>query len=152
MNKRPVVVVDADAIIAQTNPADIHHQKANAISNGLIKINAQVIYPITAIVEAATHMQRVLNSSASAYGTAGLMVETDVQVSEVNKQTLTTALKYFGPTTSKKNSLFDCVVAAVAQKHKADAIFSFDHFYVKNGFVLAERLLTLWRRDASDLV
>jgi len=140
MNKPPIVIVDADAIIAQTNPDDIHHQKASAISQNLIEINAQVIYPVMAIAEAATHMQRVLNSTASAYGTAQLMIEAGAQVAEVNKQTIATALKYFSPTTSKKNTLFDCLVAAVAQEYKADAIFSFDRFYVKRGFKLAEDL------------
>lgn len=140
MNKPPVIIVDADAIIAQTNPKDIHHQKAEAISQSLIGMNAQVIYPATAVAEAATHMQRVLNSTASAYGTAQLMVEADAQVAEVTKQTLATALKYFSPATSKKNTLFDCIVAAVAQEHEADAIFSFDQFYVKKGFKLAENL------------
>lgn len=141
MNKPPVVIVDADAIIAQTNPEDIHHQKAIAISRNLIEMNAQVIYPATAVAEAATHMQRVLNSTASAYGTAQLMTEADAQVAEVNKQTIANALKYFGPTTSKKNTLFDCIVAAIAQEHKADAVFSFDKFYVKRGFKLAENLV-----------
>ncbi|MDP3994704.1 MAG: type II toxin-antitoxin system VapC family toxin [bacterium] len=140
MNKPPVVIVDADAIIAQTNPEDIHHQRAGVISRNLIKMNARVIYPATAVVEAVTHMQRVLNSTVSAYKTAQLMSGADAQIAEISKQTITTALEYFGPTTSKKNTLFDCIVAAVAQKHKADAIFSFDRFYVKKGFKLAENL------------
>jgi predicted nucleic acid-binding protein len=141
MNKPPIVVVDADAIIAQTNPVDIHHQRADTISQNLIALNAQVVYPVTAVAEAATHIQRVLNSTVGAYGTAQLMTETGAQVAEVTKQTLATALKYFSPTTSKKNTLFDCIVAAVAEEYKADAIFSFDHFYVKRGFELAENLL-----------
>lgn len=140
MNKPPIVIVDADAIIAQTNPLDTHHEKATAISQYLIEMNARVIYPLTAVTEAATHMQRVLNSTASAYGTAQLMTEAGAQVAEVNKQTLASALKYFSPQASKKNTLFDCIVAAVAQEHKADAIFSFDQFYIKKGFKLAQDL------------
>ncbi len=140
MNKPPVVIVDADAIIAQTNPEDMHHEKASAISQNLIKLNAQVVYPATAVVEAATHMQRVLNSTASAHGTAQLMSGADAQIAEVNKETLSAALKYFSPKTSKQNTLFDCIVAATAHEYKADAIFSFDHFYVKSGFKLAEDL------------
>jgi hypothetical protein len=42
MSKPPIVVVDADAIIAQTNPQDIHHQKATTISKNLIDKNAIV--------------------------------------------------------------------------------------------------------------
>ena len=140
MNKQPVVIVDADAIVAQANPKDVHHQKANAISQSLINMNAQVIYPVTAIAEAATHMQRVLNSTPSAYGTAQFMTDPSAQVAEVNKQTLTNALNYFSPITSKKNTLFDCIIAAVAKERKADAIFSFDRFYTKKGFTLAEEL------------
>lgn len=140
MNKRPIVIVDSDAIIAQTNPNDIHHQKAKEISQNLININAQVLYPSTTIAESTAHLQRVLNSTASAYGTAQLMTSPDSQVVEVNKQTLIDALKFFSPTSSKKNTLFDCIVAAVADDNNADAIFSFDGFYKKNGFKLASEL------------
>lgn len=140
MNKQPVVVADADALIAQTNPSDVHHQKATTISQNLINMNAQVIYPVTVIAEAATHMQRVLNSNASAYGTVQLMTEPASQVVEVNKQTLVNSLKYFNSYSSKKNTVFDCIVAAVAEEYKADAIFSFDHFYKNKGFKLAKDL------------
>ncbi|HLD26816.1 MAG TPA: type II toxin-antitoxin system VapC family toxin [Patescibacteria group bacterium] len=141
MNKQPVVVIDADAMIAQTNPKDIHHQKATEISQSLIKQNAQVLYPTTTIAEATAHMQRVLNSTASAYGTVQLMTNPEAQVVEVNKQTLDNALRYFSPTTSKKNTLFDCIVAAIAEEYKADAIFSFDKFYKSKGFTLASELI-----------
>lgn len=140
MNNQPIVVADADAIIAQTNPDDIHHHNANAISQDLVNINAQVIYPVTAIAEATTHMQRVLNNTTNAYGTVQLMTDPAAQVVEVNKQTLVTALKYFNPTTSKKNTLFDCIVASVAEEYRADAIFSFDKFYKSKGFRLASEL------------
>lgn len=140
MNKPPVVIVDADAIVAQTDPDDVHHQKANAISENLIAMNAQVLYPVTAIAEAATYMQRALNSTASAYGTVQLMVDPSTQVVDVDRQILTHALSYFHPTTSKKNTVFDCIVAAVAEQYDADAIFSFDQFYTKKGFQLAEDL------------
>lgn len=136
----PIVIVDADAIIAQTNPKDIHHQKANVISQNLSRLNAQVIYPTTVIAEAATHIQRVLNDTASAYGTAQMIVEENTQVVEVNGRTIAKALNFFSPTTSKKNTLFDCIVATVAEEYKADAIFSFDKFYEKKGFKLASEL------------
>jgi len=141
MNKPPKVIVDADAIIAQANPYDMHHKTAGTISEALIKMNAQVIYPSTAIVESNAFIQRPLNSSASAYGTAVIFTNPNVQVAEVNQQTLKTALKYFSPTTSKKNTLFDCIVAAVADEQKADAIFSFDNFYRKKGFKLASEIV-----------
>ena len=135
-----IVIGDADAIIAQTDPQDVHHKKAISISNELKNQDAQIIYPVTAVLEAATHMQRVLNSTASAYGTAIVFSNPDIQVAEVNHDTLKNALNYFSPKTSKKNTLFDCVVAAVAEEYKADAILSFDKFYKSKGFKLASEL------------
>ncbi len=80
MNKRPIVIADSDAIIAQTNPKDIHHKKAFEISQNLVNINAQVLYPTTTIAESTAHMQRVLDSTALAYGTAEFMTSSDAQV------------------------------------------------------------------------
>lgn len=137
-----VVIGDADAIIAQADPEDVHHEKAIRISTNLKNQDAQIIYPVTAILEAATHMQRVLSSTASAYGTAVVFSNPDVLVIEVNQNTLKKAVKYFDPNTSKKNTLFDCTVAAVAEENKADAIFSFDKFYKSKGFRLASELKT----------
>ena len=140
MNKPLKVIVDADAIIAQVNPDDNHHLTAGIIAEFLIKINAQLVYPITAVVESNAFIQRPLNSTASAYGTAVIFTNPDVQIAEVNQKTLKNALKYFSPKTSKKNTLFDCIVAAIAEEQKADAIFSFDKFYKKKGFKLASEL------------
>lgn len=140
MNKQIIIVVDADAIIAQTNPEDVFHQSANAISQVLINLNARILYPITAIVEANAHIQRVLNDSASAYETAVFMGSPVPEVVETNKQTLLNALDYFSSSTSKKNTLLDCIVAAIAKEYKADAIFSYDKFYKRNGFKLASEL------------
>jgi len=137
---RLLVVGDADAIIAQMDPDDIHHQKANIISHSLKSKDAQIIYPVTAILEAATHIQRVLNSTAGAYDIAVVFSDPDIQLVEVNQNTLKSAIKYFDPNTSKKNTLFDCIVAAIAEEYKADAIFSFDKFYKNKGFKLAIRL------------
>ena len=95
------------------------------------------IYPSTAIAESNAYMQRVLNSTASAYGTAVIFTSPGVQVAEVNGETLKHALKYFSHTASKKNTLFDCIVAAIAEDNNADAIFSFDRFYKRKGFKLA---------------
>ena len=140
MNNPPKVIVDADAIIAQVNPNDKHHKAATKISQSLNNMNAHVIYPSTAIAESNAYMQRVLNSTASAYGTAVLFTNPGVQIADVGGETIKQAIKYFSPATSKKNTLFDCIVAAVAQENNADAIFSFDGFYKKNGFKLASEL------------
>lgn len=138
--KSNLVVGDADAIVAQANSEDLNHNKAVRIAQELIFSQVRVIYPVTAVIEAVTHIQRALNSGVTAFGTAQLMANPAVEIVEVGKQTLAKAINYFSPTTSKKNTLFDCVVAAVAKENKADAIFSFDKFYKKRGFKLASEL------------
>ncbi len=140
MNKHRKVIVDADAIIAQADSNDKHHYTAKTIAESLVQMNVQVFYPATAIAESNAYIQRVLNNTASAYGIAVILTEPHVHIAEVNQQTLKMAMKYFSPTTSKKNTLFDCIVAAVAEEYKADAIFSFDSFYKKKGFKLASEL------------
>lgn len=140
MVKPLVVVVDADAIVAHVKEDDKNHQVAMATSSSLVSSNAKVIYPATTIAEAVTFIQRPLNNPTTAYGTAQLMAGSSTQVAEVNQQTLSNAMKYFSATGSKKNTLFDCIVIAIAKEVHADAIFSFDRFYKKQGFKLASEL------------
>lgn len=136
----PVVVVDADAIVAQAYPDDSNHKLAVSLSEMLNKLDAQVIYPASAILEATTVLQGRLNSGATAYDIAVAFSDPNIQIAEVNQTTLGRAIKHFSPTTSKKNTLFDCIVAAIAEEYKADAIFSFDKFYTTHGFKLAKEL------------
>lgn len=140
MNNPPIVIVDADAIIAQAFPNDSNHKLALKISTHLHTVHARVIYPSTAILEATTALQGKLNSGATAYGTAVVLMDPYVEVAEVGHEDLQHAVEYFSPTGSKKNTLFDCVIAAIAEKNDADAIFSFDKFYKTKGFRLASEL------------
>lgn len=137
------IVVDADAIIAQADANDAHHGPATEISKSLVTMKASVVYPATAIIESTAYMQRVLNSTASAYDTAVVLTDPGVQVAEVNQNTIRNAMKYFSPNASKKNTLFDCIVATIADEQNADAIFSFDKFYTHKGFKLASDIAEL---------
>ena len=139
MSKSPIVVVDTDVIIAQNNPDDALHQRVETVYRKLESLGARLIYPATTVAEATTYIQRPLNSTASAYGTAQILSQ-EVEIVEINQQTIRSAIKYFSPTSSKKNTLFDCIVAAIAEEKQADAIFSFDNFYKKKGFKLASEL------------
>lgn len=58
-------------------------------------------------------------------------------VQVVERKTLLQALALFNPDGSKRNSLFDAVIATRAKQVEADAIFSFDQWYKKVGFPLA---------------
>ena len=135
------IVVDSDAIIAQLKEDDTNHLLAKKISDLLVSTNADVIFPMSAILESTAFMQRVLSSGASAYGTALTFTDPNVKVVEINQELLRKAVGYFDPKGSKKNTLFDCIVAAVAEEEQADAIFSFDHFYKAKGFTLINELI-----------
>lgn len=137
----PIVVVDADAIVAQAHPTDANHDKAVKIAQSLKDSNAQMIYPVTAIYEAVTVLQHKLSSTATAYGTAVIFTDPTFNVVDVNQKTIARSVKnYFEARTSKKNTLFDCTILDMAAKYKAHAIFSFDSFYKKRGFKLAQDL------------
>lgn len=140
VKKNMIVVVDADAIVAQASPEDNLHAKAASITQKLARLNTQVIYPASAICEAITHIQKVLNNGQIAYELALAFTDFNISIIDINRGTIKHAARFFSPKTSKKNTFFDCIVAAVAEKKKADAIFSFDGFYKKNGFKLASEL------------
>jgi len=134
-DSRPIVIVDADVIVAQSILNDSNHNKALHASNTLKEIKARIVYSATAILEAVTVIQKK-RSSVLAYNVANLLTKDRVEVAQVDDDILANAMAYFNPTTSKKNTLFDCVIMAVANKYNTDIIFSFDKFYTKQGFRL----------------
>ncbi|MBU1200838.1 PIN domain-containing protein [Patescibacteria group bacterium] len=139
---RLLIVVDADAIVAQVFKGDSNHARATEIVQKLMKAGVKIIYPVTAVCEAVTVIQRVLGSKIVARETAKLFTESDTSVVNVNGEIYFKAVsKYFSNAVSKKDTIFDCCVAAVADEYQADAIFSFDAFYKKKGFVLASELV-----------
>jgi predicted nucleic acid-binding protein len=135
------VVVDADGLIALFSKDDAHAETAMVLLQELVREEAKILYPSTAIVEATTTLQRKLNQPQLAAQIAELVKENQFPVEAVNEETLSDAVTYFKSTErSKHNTLFDAVVAAVAKKTNADAIFSFDKWYTKQGFVLVAEL------------
>lgn len=72
----------------------------------------------------------------------------DFPVHAVDHAILTEAGELFNPDGSKKNTLFDAVVAALAKRLNADAIFSFDEWYRKIGMTLTEDLITAKKKAA----
>ena len=133
-----LVVADADAIIAVTMVGDANHSKAILVEKGLKERGVRLLYPVTAIAEAVTFMQRALSSGATARAAAESFSNKDVEKADMDNEILERAVRrYFRFIVSKKNTIFDCIVAAVADKHDTKEIFSFDGFYKKCGFKLA---------------
>ena len=139
-NKPLVVVADADSIVAQAYADDINHELTLELGIKLHKQGAHILFPATAIAEAITTLQRKFSEPHLAASTLDLFTEPTIAIEDVDEEIIREAKKLFDPNRSKKNTLFDCIVATQAKKHNADAIFSLDDWYTKLGFKLVSEL------------
>ncbi len=140
MNKSLIIVADADAIVAQAIASDSNHNLTLNLGQKLENSRAHVIFPATAITEAITTLQRKFSDPYLAAATLEVFTDSDIVIENVDQEIIREAKKLFDPNASKKNTLFDCVVATMAKIHHADAIFSFDKWYTKLGFKLVSDL------------
>lgn len=131
-----VVVGDADSLIALAYKADPSHIKAQKISKFLIDQGYEIVYPNTAILEAITALKRGLDLPNEAHLLNRQYQAGAFTVEFVNEEIQQKASQRFEKTASKKNTIFDAVVAEVAVKLAAEYIFSFDEWYSKEGFGL----------------
>jgi predicted nucleic acid-binding protein len=134
------IIVDADALIALFSEGDVHAAHSLELLDALIADGARLLHPATTIVEAVTTLQRRLNNPQAAAEVVHLVKEAKLVVEPVNDAVLADALALFNPHGSKQNTLFDAVVAAMARRLSASAIFSFDNWYEKQGFRLVTQL------------
>ncbi len=137
----PIIVVDSDALIGLFYDQDAHAQEALEIAQKLQSLNAKLIYPATTIIETVTTLQRKLQRPDVVKQIMALVERTPLIIEPVDTTILAEALVLFDPDGSKKNTLFDAVVAAIAAKVSAKAIFSFDGWYEKQGFTLARQVV-----------
>lgn len=140
MIKQLIIIADTDAIIAQISPEDLHHKQVESLAKLLTKLQALIIFPATTVAEAATTLQRKYSNPLLAAAVLDTFADPKMIVENVDQEIIREAKKLFDPDTSKHNTFFDCIVAAVAKKHHADAIFSFDGWYTKLGFKLVSDL------------
>jgi len=120
---------------------DTNHEKATNLLQKATLLNAELIYPTTAITEIVTVLHRRFRLEKEAKAFAEFVALKGVNLETVTQKTLTSAIQdFYMKTKSKKNTLFDCIVASIAKRHKAAAIFSFDDFYRQAGFKLVEDL------------
>lgn len=136
-----LVIGDADAIIALANLDDPSYKRASAINLSLRKAGVEPIFPVTAYVEAVTVLQRKLGRPDLVKAVIEEGQNGGIIINMIDESIMLSANGFFNPYGSKKNTLFDAIVAAVAKKYEADAIFSFDQWYTKAGFKLAEELV-----------
>ena len=136
-----IVIVDSDSIFAIYNPNDPLNIKATKTFQGLIEQGYQLIYPTSVLFEVISLFQRVLPTPTVTAKLIELIKNEQIPIQIIDVDTLKEAAKLFNPTGSKKNTLIDCSVVAVAKKVKAVGIFAYDDFYTKQGLKLAEDLV-----------
>lgn len=135
-----IIVVDSDGLIGISNMEDVHYAQSIKLLQKLKQENAQLIYPATTIAETTAMLQIRLNKQDTANQIIEFVRSGAFWVESVDQTILVMAASFLNQDRSKHATLFDGVVAAIAQRYRADAIFSFDKFYKSKGFKLASEL------------
>lgn len=133
------IIVDSDALIALFNKDDAHADKAQTLFETLYLKKARLIYPATMLVETIDTLQRKLKKNEEASQIAHLIAGAEFaqeSIEPINGVLLKEAVEVFRQSKTQSNTLADAIVATVARKYSADAIFSFDLWYKKQGFSL----------------
>lgn len=133
-----IAVGDADSLVALVYRDDSNHLPAQKVSEWLQSEGYEVIYPNTAILEAITALKRSLNLTDEAHLLNKQYQAGVFSVEFISEETQLLASQRFEKTISKKNTIFDAVVAQTAIKVGAEHIFSFDSWYLKQGFKLTK--------------
>lgn len=136
MNK--IVIVDSDAIFAIYNPNDPLSVQAIHTFKELITQGYQLMYPTSVIFEVVSLFQRVLPTPTVTAKLVEMIKTNQFVTCVVDAGILKESAVLFNPVGSKKNTLVDCSVIAIAKKLDADCIFSYDNFYTKHGMKLAK--------------
>ena len=133
-----VAVGDSDAIIAMVLDNDPNHPRALKIASRLIEQNVDLVFPSTVFPEAITSLVRAANQPDKAHLVNKNLQDGLFHVFYIDREVLLNASELFGKTKSKQNTFFDAIVASVAKKFETKTIFSFDKWYSKLGFKLAD--------------
>jgi predicted nucleic acid-binding protein len=138
-----IVVVDSDALIALFHKTDVNAEKAVKLFETMYEQKAQLIYPLTTLVETVDTLQRKMKNDKAAAKIVELIREayfSKESIEQVSYEQFLRAAELFKQGYSHRTTLADAVVASVAKTHNADAIFSFDGWYKKQGFTLVADL------------
>lgn len=136
------VVGDSDVLIALYLETDKNYSRAVEISEFLYNKDIHIVFPNTTIAEAVTTFHRKFSNPKLAASLIDHYREGRFNIEYIDEKIMMKATQLYNPKGSKQNTFFDAIVAAVAKKLNADAIFSFDDWYTKLGFKLASKLLS----------
>lgn len=137
------VLVDADALVALAKKNDTNHAQAVKINLQLQKFGATFYLSPFTVAEAAT----VLSYKATHEAAKRFLRETrklDLPVLVLTEKDQHLADKWFLKQKGKGNSYFDCYNMALLERYSKQlaGIFSFDKVYSRNGFKLAEKMVS----------
>lgn len=135
------VVIDSDAIYAIYNHNDPLHSKAIKTLQNLNNRHFQLIYPTSVLFEVMSLFQRVFKTPSVTMKIADMISRDLLMIHVIDNDLLKASTAIFKPTGSKKNTLVNCSVVAVAKRIKAAGVFAYDSFYKKQGLKLAEDLI-----------
>jgi len=138
MKNLPIIITDADALVALAVEEDSNHIRTKELLIQLISRNAIIITPISAFAEAVTLLKWKLQKPELSQDLIDQCKRGALPVVGIDNDVNTIALDFFKSNDSKGNTYFDAIIAAVAKKYNATAIFSFDSWYKKKGYTLAE--------------
>lgn len=133
-----ISIADADALIALVLEKDPNHGKAVSISGKLLNRGINIIFPVTVFPEAITSLRRAANQPEKARLINKQLQQGAFHIEYLDEEIIRYASGIFDQADSKQNTFFDAIVVATAKKLSADSIFSFDNWYPKLGFKLAE--------------
>lgn len=133
-----IVVGDSDGLIALASRDDFNHQKAVKISSKLARLGKQVYFPNTVIIETITTLKRSKNLPDKAHLINRQYQQGAFNIIYVDEKKQKEASILFEQSKSKQNTFFDAIVAVCAQHLDTKTIFSFDAWYPKLGYKLAE--------------
>lgn len=137
------ILLDADALIALTKKGDSNRQKAINIYQRLEENGVQFfLSPFTTAETVTVLSYRLSHKEAKKFLTEARKTNLPVLFLEDNTPNL--ADQWFFKQTKKGTSYFDCYNMALLERYKNQlgGIFSFDNVYKRNGFILAEEIIS----------
>lgn len=134
------ILIDADAFIGLRNKQDPHHQRATKLLR-LIEPKQPVYYTSWDVVDEVVTKLAYHASTQHSLDFLQFIETGGVKLVYPTSKRFKAVYKLFAAQTRKKTSLTDCMNMVIAQEINADAIFSYDKIYPKNGFQLLKDAL-----------
>src|SRR3989344_7840414 len=133
---RQICITDSDFLISIIKSDDENYDLSLAITKKLIPEEARILYPVSAIIEAATALSRRYNLPQLAHDLLKTYRDPEMEVIGVDSEAFINSINFFNPRATKQNTPFDSLILSLAVQQRVDIILSYDGFYKGKGFKL----------------